>query len=115
MLWNELVKLALLGTQRSSLTSAMVTELQSYGIDTHKEITEVILESAALVSALQKAGFQPEVWKKPLLAISPKETLINCSKKSANHLTLILMGRYLPALGEFLKTMKDYNKCLQSI
>ena len=59
MHWNELVKLALLGTDRSSLSPAMKAELQGYGIDTDKEITEVILESAALYAPLQKAGYEP--------------------------------------------------------
>ena len=70
MHWNELVKLALLGTDRSSLSPAMKAELQGYGIDTDKEITEVILESAALYAPLQKAGYEPKIWEQALLALS---------------------------------------------
>lgn len=112
MLWNELVKLALLGTDRSTLSPAMKVELQSYGIDTEKEITEVVLESAALQAPLQKAGFQPKKWEGKNLPESSEETLANCSIKSANHLNLILSGRYPYALTEFVQTMADYNKCL---
>ncbi len=112
MLWNELVKLALLGTNRSTLSSTMKAELQSYGIDTEKEITEVVLESAALQAPLQKAGFQPQKWEGENLTISPEEELANCSIKSANHLGLILIGRYPYALTEFVQTMANHNKCL---
>ena len=112
MHWNELVKLALLGTDRSSLSPAMKAELQGYGIDTDKEITEVILESAALYAPLQKAGYEPKIWEQPLLAKSPAEKLANCNKQSANHLRLILLGRYPYALAEFVQGMADYQKCL---
>ena len=110
--WNDLVKLALLGTDRSTLSPAMKVELQGYGIDTDKEITEVVLESAALYAPLQKAGFQPKIWEEPLLAKSPAEILATCSQKSAAHLSLILMGRYPYALTEFVQAMADYQKCL---
>jgi len=112
MHWEELVKLALLGTDRSSLSPAMTAELQSYGIDTTKEITEVVLESAALYAPLQKAGYEPKTWEQPLLPKSPEETLANCSQQSANHLRLILMGRYPYALTEFVLGMATYQKCL---
>ncbi|MFK7980148.1 MAG: DUF5691 domain-containing protein [Saprospiraceae bacterium] len=112
MHWNELVKLALLGTDRSTLSPAMKAELQGYGIDTDKEITEVILESAALYAPLQKAGYEPKTWEQPLLAKSPEEELANCTKQSANHLRLILLGRYPYALAEFVQGMADYQKCL---
>jgi len=110
--WNDLVKLALLGTDRSTLSPAMKAELQGYGIDTDKEITEVVLESAALYAPLQKAGFQPKKWEEPVLTKSPLETLATCSQKSAAHLSLILMGRYPYALTEFVQTMANYQKCL---
>jgi len=110
--WNELVKLALLGTDRSTLSPAMKAELQGYGIDTEKEITEVVLESAALYAPLQKAGFQPKQWEGEILNVSPEEELASCSIKSAMHLGLILEGRYPFALTEFVERMADYNKCL---
>lgn len=112
MHWDELVKLALLGTDRSSLSPAMKAELQGYGIDTDKEITEVVLESAALYAPLQKAGYEPRTWKEPLLAKSPEEILANCSPQSAIHLSLILMGRYPYALTQFVQGMAAYQKCL---
>ena len=110
--WNDLVKLALLGTDRSSLSPAMKVELQGYGIDTDKEITEVVLESAALYAPLQKAGYEPKKWEQPLLSKSPEEILASCSNKSAAHLSLILMGRYPYALTEFMQAMTNYQKCL---
>ncbi len=112
MQWDELVKLALLGTDRSSLSPAMKVELQGYGIDTDKEITEVVLESAALYAPLQKAGYEPKIWEQPLLAKSREEILANCNKQSAIHLSLILTGRYPYALTEFVQGMADYQKCL---
>jgi len=110
--WDELVKLALLGTDRSTLSPAMKAELQGYGIDTEKEITEVVLESAALYAPLQKAGFQPKQWGGEAISPSPEEEIASCSILSANHLGLILDGRYPFALTEFVERMADYNKCL---
>ena len=112
MLWNELVKLTLLGTERSNLSPSMIAELQSYGIDTTKEITEVILESAAIQASLQKTGLQPMEWKGQFLEVSRSEELDSCNKKSANHLSLILSGRYAPALEEFVGAMIQNKKCL---
>ncbi|MEM1122497.1 MAG: DUF5691 domain-containing protein, partial [Bacteroidota bacterium] len=112
MLWEELVKLALLGTDRSTLSPDVKAQLQAYGIDTDKEITEVVLESAALQAPLQKAGFQPIKWEGEDLAKSSEEELANCSPKSANHLNLILNGRYPFALTEFVQTIADHRKYL---
>lgn len=112
MRWKELVKLALLGTDRSSLSAAMKAELRGYGIDTDKEITEVVLESAALYAPLQKAGYVPIKWEKDLMEKSSEEQLAPCTKSSANHLSLILMGRYPYALIEFVQTMANYQKCV---
>ena len=82
MLWEELVKLALLGTDRSNLSAATKEALQGLGIDTNKEITEVVLEGAAVQAPLQKAGFQPKDFEGSLLEKSPEETLASCSEKS---------------------------------
>ncbi|MEM6316895.1 MAG: DUF5691 domain-containing protein [Bacteroidota bacterium] len=112
MRWNELVKLALLGTERSTLSPAAKSALEQYGIDTSKEMTEVILEAAALQAPLQKAGYEPTKWEGRTIDNSPEEILDSCSQKSAKHLELILKGIYAPALSEFVETMQLYQKGL---
>ncbi|MEM1122117.1 MAG: DUF5691 domain-containing protein [Bacteroidota bacterium] len=112
MQWNELVKLALLGTERSTLSLAAKSALEQYGIDTSKEMTEVILEATALQAPLQKAGYEPAKWEGETINSSPKEVLDGCSRKSAKHLELILKGTYSPALSEFVETMQLYQKGL---
>ena len=112
LLWKELVKLALIGTERSSIPPSVAKALEAYGIDTTQDITRVVLEGAALQSPLQKAGFMPETWNSQTLAPSPPEQLTNCSKESIEHLSLILQGIYSHALDEFIEGMILYKKCL---
>ena len=102
MSWDELVKVALIGTDRSNLSEASKMELSELGIDTSKELTTTILEGAALLSLMQKTGGFPKSWTKPIPKKSPKETGTQCSKKSRNHLKLILKGVYGDLLSEFI-------------
>ena len=65
MIWKQLEKIALLGTERSTLTPAMQEALIDKGINTDQEITKTVLEAVAYYAPLQKAGWQPKVWKAP--------------------------------------------------
>jgi hypothetical protein len=112
MPWDELVKLSLLGTERSHLSDEIKTTLSNYGIDVEKEITEVVLEGAALLAPLQKAGFEPKTWEGDIITPSLEESLTPCNEKSVAHLSLILNGSYPNALIEFIEAMAINKKCL---
>ena len=102
MSWEELVKVALIGTDRSNLSESSKAELSEYGIDISTEQTNVVLEGAALFSLMQKTGGFPKNWTKAIPEKTAKETGNSCSKKSRNHLKLILSGNYGDLLPEFV-------------
>lgn len=110
--WTELVKLALLGTDRSNLSTPLQTNLQLLGIDTQKEIAEIVLEGATLLASLRRAGFEPKIFDGEELTPCPKETLFVCSEKSIKHLLLILSGRYSLVLDEFVEHLNLNKKSL---
>jgi hypothetical protein len=112
MLWQELTKIALLGTDNCTFSEQTLRTLQSYGIDTGKEAPLVLATGAALLAQLRKAGFQLEDFDKtlPPAAVATEENL--CSFKSAGHLHLILSGRYPAVLGEFFEFLIRNKKRL---
>ncbi len=112
MSWDELVKVALIGTDRSNLTEATKLELTELGIDVSKEQTKVILEGAALISLMHKTAAFPKSWNKALPKKSPTEQGTVCSKKSRNHLKLILEGNYGALLPEFVFHLVKNNKLI---
>ncbi len=60
MPWQELTKIALLGTEHSTFSEAALQTLQAQGIDVSKEAPLVLAEGAALYAQLRKAGFRLE-------------------------------------------------------
>jgi hypothetical protein len=112
MSWDELVKVALIGTDRSNLSEATKKELSDLGIDTSKEATFTVLEGAALLSLMQKTGGFPKSWDKPIPEKSPEEKGVQCSKKSRNHLKLILKGTFSELLPEFVSHLAKNDKLL---
>ncbi len=112
MPWNELVKVALIGTDRSKLSEESKSALSNLGIDTSKDPAHLILQGAALFSLMQKTGGFPKSWDKAIPEKSPKEKGIACSKKSRNHLKLILKGKYEDLLPEFIIHLAKNNKLI---
>ena len=112
MSWDELVKVALIGTERTKLSAATKEHLSKLGINTSKNPTNTILEGAALLSLMHKTGSFPKSWIKALPEKSPKEHGAQCSKKSRIHLKLILKGNYGDLLPEFVSYLSRNNKLL---
>lgn len=101
-MWKELVKIALLGTERSQLSTETMAQLQKYGIDTKNAMTSIILESAAITGQMRKAGFILQNYKDKIPeAISINEQIF-FSINSARHLKEILDGAFRKLLPEFL-------------
>lgn len=111
MIWKQLVKIALLGTERSTLTTKMQEALTAKGITTDQEITKTVLEAVAYYAPLQKAGWQPKEWKGDLLTPSKEVNQQVCSNKSRQHLTTIL-EKYPKLIPEFIEGMQIHNKCI---
>ena len=112
MVWEELIKLALIGTDRGQLTELSKDSLETMGINIKNPSTQVVLEGAALYAQIRKVGLPLTTRKQPLPLPANIDTQIICSRKSSQHLTLIINGNYEKALPEFVKTLKESNKRL---
>ena len=112
MIWDALVKIALIGTDRSELPAHEKAKLESIGIDTSTDAAKYILEAAAFYTPIRKAGFVLKEWQQKFPTPAPTEQLQIASPKTIRHLSLILSGRYALAITELLNLMRSYNKCL---
>ncbi len=110
MIWPELVRLALLGGERGTMTPELRQKLESYGIQTDSPFPEVLLESAALFNQIRKAAFQLEAFEGKLPEPIKETEEQTCSPRSTAHLFAILDGRFAPALEEFLTHLKENEK-----
>lgn len=112
MTWQELTKIALLGTENSTFSEQTLQALQAQGIDVSKEAPLVLAEGAALFSQLRKAGFRLENFNGELPKAAENSGEKICSIRSAHHLHLILNGPYGPILPEFFEVLIKNKKCL---
>lgn len=112
MVWEELVKLALIGTDRGQLSKGSKNRLQEMGIDVKNTPMTVVLEGAALFTQIRKVGLPITKRKRILPKPAAKEEQAICSPKSIQHFSLILNGNYEKALPEFLKQLRKVNKRL---
>ena len=111
MIWKQLEKIALLGSERSTLSPEMQEALTTKGINTDQEITKIILEAVAYYAPLQKAGWQPKKWEGSLLPSSKEVNQQSCSNKSRQHLATIL-EKYPKLIPEFIDGMQTNKKCI---
>ncbi|MBI5916425.1 MAG: hypothetical protein HY842_13695 [Bacteroidetes bacterium] len=112
MLWQELQKIALLGTENSSFSERMLDALDQHGINVQQETPVLLAEAAALLAQLRKAGFPLAVFDGELPTAPEASAEKVCSAKSAHHLHLILGGEQAAVLPEFLHFLTKNQKCL---
>ncbi|MCB9293954.1 MAG: hypothetical protein H6559_12675 [Lewinellaceae bacterium] len=112
MIWEELIKIALIGTERGKLPAEVEQALARIGIDTDADPARVVLEAAALYHQLRRAGFPltPFEGERPPMPDEAEEKRAAPSGTSARHLGLILEGPYRPALAEYLRLLRQYQK-----
>lgn len=111
-MWQELLKTALLGTERSQLPAEILTQLQEYGIDSNSNPTQIVLECSAMLGQMRKAGMVLQTYADALpdKAIVSEENF--CNRLSIHHLGLILEGSYRKCLPEFTYLANKMNKIL---
>ena len=112
MHWKELVRVALIGTDRAKLSPELLKSLESLGVDTSQDATQILLEGASMLSLINKTQGQLQDWKGTLPSPGKSDSTNPCSPKSSNHLSLILSGNYESALSEFLSHLINNKKCL---
>jgi hypothetical protein len=110
MIWSELVRLALLGGERSQLPPELKQKLETYGIHTDASFPEILLESSALFNQVRKAAFPLKVYPGNLPSPISETEGKPCSSSSSTHLQVILSGRYASALSEFIFHLRQNNK-----
>ncbi|GJM31192.1 MAG: hypothetical protein DHS20C18_01930 [Saprospiraceae bacterium] len=111
-MWEKLVKLALLGAERTHLPESTRQQLEDQGIDTDAPFSTILLEAAALYNQFNKAAFPLPDWKDPLPEPIDVGEQQGCNVASSHHLKLILSGPYRQALPEFLGLLGANNQCL---
>jgi len=112
MPWDELSKIALLGTDRTVIPTPLKQKLEALGIDPEMETAELILKGAAILQARKRAGNILEKWTESIPAIDSSVEENHCSPTSTHHLELILGGAHEPAFNEFIDLMNSFQKTL---
>lgn len=112
-MWQNIVKTALLGTQRSQLSESDKLALNEFGVKTDAEPARIVLQSAALMGQMQRIGQELPKRKGGLPMAAATETLEFCSEKAAYNLRLMLSSEeFAPALPEFLRHLENAKKIL---
>ncbi len=111
MNWKTLVKIGLIGTNRSKIPEEMIRQLQAIGIE-EEDPARLIMKAAAIMSMRKKAGTRPTDFTGDLPLVTQKAQTNICSKRAVQYLNMILKRNDLPILSEFLITLKKYHKSL---
>ncbi|MFK7951167.1 MAG: DUF5691 domain-containing protein [Saprospiraceae bacterium] len=112
-MWKEIVKTALIGTQRGKISESDKAILAEIGIKIDAEPAKILLQSAALLGQMQRVGKELPKRKGGLPTASPEEMLETYSDKAAYNLALMLSSEeFAPALPEFLRHLENANKVL---
>ncbi len=110
MLWQELARIALLGTERTTFSEEVETHLQTLGISEELSPAQQLLEAAAFQTQLQKVAppkhYTSEALPAPIDAT--KEQYL--STKSVGHIQVILEKNLIPLLPEFTRTMEEVDQ-----
>jgi len=112
MLWQDLVKNALLGVENSSFNQPTLDGLAELGVDTNREAPLLLGDGAALMAQLRRAGFLLHDFSGEMPTPQSEISANPTSLKTAHHLSLILAGPQLLVLPEFLVLLKKTGKHL---
>lgn len=112
MIWKSIIKTALIGTDRSDLSETTLAELAKLGVDIKATPANILLEGATLYAQMRKAGFRPKKWEGEIPFPAQKDKSKICSKKSSEHLAMILNGTFTPALDNFIEQLIFNKKSL---
>ncbi len=105
--WDDLVKSALLGTERQPADLAPPDgALEPTFAALHAaEPERALLSAAAVTGVYRRAGWTPPVDVAVLPAPAPPETLRPCPPAAAHHLWTMLAGQHQDALPEWLRAL----------
>lgn len=110
--FSKLSRIALLGTEHSALDESTLEKLRSEGLDVSQPEPLLLAEGAALFSKIKKAGLPIQTFGGELPKTLESDGEPSCSLRSAEHLRLILDGKYAPALAEYMACLLENGLCL---
>jgi Family of unknown function (DUF5691) len=108
---QELIKTALMGTDRSTPSVFLLEKAKTLGVKSD-EVTEIVLEVAGITSLMEKSGLMLKDFDKALPEAAAVETKSLCSIRTAAHLKEILSGKMDEAWGEFVFYAEKTNKII---
>lgn len=101
MVWQDLVKTALIGTDKATPSVSTLENFEKMGI--HSEDTAgIVLQGAGVLTMLRKGGFPLNDFNEALPEVCEAEMAKQCTSKSAHHLKEILFGKKDRQMGEAL-------------
>ncbi|MBK9015778.1 MAG: hypothetical protein IPM82_17905 [Saprospiraceae bacterium] len=111
MIWQDLVKNALLGVENSSFTEPTLEGLAQLGVDTTREAPLLLADGAALLAQMRRAGFLLKDFEGEMPMPGAATNANSTSLKTAYHLNLMLSPQ-IAVLPEFLYLLKKSGKKL---
>ncbi len=115
MPWNDLSKIALLGTDRTVIPAPLKQKLEALGIDPEMDTAELILKGVAILQARKRAGMILEKWEEAIPAMDSNIQENHCSPATTRDLEFILGGAHAAAFNEFIDQMNAYQKTLSPV
>jgi hypothetical protein len=108
---QELIKTALMGTDRSTPSVFLLEKAKTLGIKSD-EATEIVLEVAGITALMEKSGLLLNDFDKVMPEAAAIETKHLCSPRSAAQLKEILGGKMDEAWGEFVYYAQKTDKII---
>ena len=112
MLWQDLVKNALLGIENTSFAQPSLDKLAQLGVDTAREAPLLLADGAALLAQMRRAGFLLHDFEGEMPMPGAATNANSASLKIAHLLSLMLTGPHMAVLPEFLYLLKKSGKKL---
>ena len=112
MLWEELKKAALLGLARYPLSEEVLAALDELGVNVGQEDADVLLEAAATLHGMQRAGQVLERHPEPLPEPVATDDDAVLDPATVRLLQPVFEGEYKAALPEVLALMRTHDKRL---
>ena len=106
MHWQNLIKCALLGTERHPPDGQTLAALEKLGIKTTGEPATLLAHAAAAFGQLRKAKIPVRQFEGECPAAPDEDNLPELSQTAARQLQLIFTGKYEDVLPEFLSLLR---------
>ncbi|RPD45901.1 hypothetical protein DNI29_17285 [Hymenobacter sediminis] len=108
--WQQLVRVALLGTRQSPDALPTVPGLPA-GPETDEASREKhLLQAAGALSLIRKAGYLPASSAGPAVPVAPAETQATLGPNGAQALNVLLEGQYADLLPDFLTALAEHQR-----